>query len=244
MMLRVKKFHILIFLISLIPILLMVNDISWSYSVSLTVDAKDDAGASPILPFPFAKFVYPGGELYVSPDEGPFNTKQDVYEYAATEGITDWTLLSAGHIWSQNDLIVGDYLIGLSSGPYRISVFEGAFMYDSFGWSQYEGQYRWQLHIQARKPSGEPFGPDLILGSTNPYSSADEALRDNLGKYVDIDVPQGGSLIFWIWDDINSLDNSGSLTFNVTLIPLPSTLILFGTGILFLVKRQLKVKSN
>jgi hypothetical protein len=207
----------------------------------MTIDAKDDAGISPILPFPFAKFVYPGGELYVSSDESPFNTKQDVYNYADAKGITDWTLVSAGNIWSETDLIVGDFLIGLAPGPYRISVLDGAFMYDSFGWSIYKDQYRWQLHIQARKPSGETIGSDLILGSTNPYPSAFDALYNNLGKYVDINIPSGGSLIFWIWDDINSLDNSGYLTFNVTLIPAPATLVLLGTGILFFAKKILRL---
>lgn len=220
--------------------LIMSNSI-WAYSVDLTIDSKDDAGISPILPFPFVKFVYSDGELYVSPNEGPFNSKDDVYNYADSKGITDWTLQSAGNIWSQSDYIVGDFIIGLTQGPYRVSVLDGAFMYDSFDWSIYSGKYWWQLHIQARKPTGEPYGSDIILGSTNPYNSASEALSDNIGKYVDIYVPSGGSFIFWIYDT-NSIDNSGSLTFNVTLIPLPSTLILFGSALVFLAIKSRRLR--
>ncbi len=238
---KIKKFKFLMYTLSFLVIFLSLISFSWPYSINLTLDAKDDAGVSPILPFPFAKFVYDGGELYVASNEGPFNTKDDVYNYANSKGITNWELISAGNIWSQSDLIVGDYLIGLNPGPYRISVLDGAFMYDSFDWSQYSGKYWWQLHIQARKPTGEPYGSDIILGATDPYDSPDKALSDNLGKYVDIEVPSGGSLVFWIYDT-NSLDNSGSLGFNVTLIPAPPTIILFVTGIIFLsgIIRRLK----
>lgn len=233
---KTKKSYWFILLISVVIFFGVSESRSWGYSITMTIDSRDDAGISPILPFPFVKFVYSSGEHYVPSSESPFNSKQDVVNYADSKGITNWTLYSSGNIWS-SDQIVGDYLIGLAPGPYRVSVVGGAFMRDSFNWSSYYGLYWWELHIQAREPSGNPIGSDYILGSTSPYSSANEALSSNLGKYYDINLPPGGSLLFWIYD-INSIDNLGDLTFKVTLVPIPPTFLLFGTGLLFFVKRD------
>ncbi len=76
----------------------------------------------------------------------------------------------------------------------------------------------------------------VILGDTNPLNSANAALTNSLGVYIDIPVEDGGSLTFWIWDT-NSIDNSGGLTFDVIPIPEPSTFLLAGTGLLFLYQR-------
>ena len=210
-------------------------------AINLTVNAIEDAGLSPLLPPPYARFVEEENRQnvldVVDPSSiGQWSSAANVYKYADdyNNWNTKWILEAAGNIWSQSDPVVGESLTGLSAGTYRISVVSGAFMYDSFDWSDYDDKYWWQLHIL-----GLPIGGSLIskiLGSTDPYLSAALALSDNLGEYLDIDLPYGGSLVFWIWDT-NSLDNAGSLTFNVTLIPEPATFILLGTGMLFLVKR-------
>ncbi len=232
---KTKKPYWFILLVSVMILWGASESRSWGYSITMTIDSRDDAGISPILPFPFVKFEYPSGVHYVPSSEGPFNSKENVSSYADSKGITGWTLYSSGNIWS-SDQIVGDFLIGLAPGPYRVSVVSGAFMRDSFNWSNYYGSFWWELHIQVRDPSGNPIGSDYILGSNSPYSSADEALSSNLGKYYDFNLPPGGSLLFWIYD-LNSIDNLGNLTFKVTLVPIPSTILLFGTGLIFFVKR-------
>lgn len=199
--------------------------------VQMTIEAIDDSGLYP-GEAAYLKFVYSGGEYPVTTAmvPNPWTSKQEVDDYGNLKEIIDWQLNSASNIWS-SDLIVGDALTGLQAGVYRVSVVSGAFMYDSFDWSDYKDQWWWQLHIQS---SMEP--ASVILGDTNPFGSAASALANSLGKYLDIPVNEGGSLIFWIWD-WNSIDNLGSLTFDVTPIPEPSTLILAGTGLLFLAGR-------
>jgi hypothetical protein len=124
----------------------------------------------------------------------------------------------------------------------------GAFTYDNFDWSGVAGKWLWQLQIYAVG------GDNYTLGSQDLYDSAAVALGANLGRYMDITLAEGGELIFWIADGNlgetpydalhrNSIDNSGSLTFNVVLIPEPSTFILTGTGLLLLLRRYRKYIS-
>ena len=147
-----------------------------------------------------------------------WTSSSEVESYADMKGIINWQLESAGNIWS-SDKIVEDAINNLDAGIYRVSGVSGAFMHDSFdeGWSPIVDFL------------------DYPLGSFDPYSTADLALQANLGRsYIDIPLAEGGSPIFWIWDNPNTIDNLGSLTFDVVPIPEPSTFILAGTGLLFL----------
>ena len=217
-------------------------------ALNLTVEAIEDAGLSPLLPLPFARFDKEngGGVLHIVPDNPPpgsqWKSAEEVKAYASSQSLQDWWLWSAGNIWSTDDKIVGESLTGLSAGTYRVSVVSGAFEYDAFDWNvDYRDKYWWQLHILGI-PNGEPL-ISKILGSTDSYLSSDKALSDNLGEYVDITLPSGVSLVFWIWD-WNSLDNAGFLEFSVTPIPEPATVILLGTGMLFLAKRFRRHSSH
>jgi len=213
----------------------------------MTINAIDDAGQSPNQEA-YLKFVYPSGELTITTAMVPnqWTSSSDVYSYAKLHSIpAGWHLESGGNIWS-SDKIVGDALTNLHTGLYRVSVVGGAFMYDSFdeGWSPFENQWRWELHIQALRAfvGGEIKDYfDYMLGSFDHFDTAALALQASLGMHIDIALAEGGSLIFWIWDNPNTIDNLGILTFNVAPtpppIPEPSTLILVGTGLFFLVRR-------
>ena len=56
--------------------------------------------------------------------------------------------------------------------------------------------------------------------------------------YLDLTVPEGGSLTFWIKDfDFSNntgdtIDNFGSLTFEVTPVPEPATILLLSLGLI------------
>lgn len=207
---------------------------STAFGLQMTIGAVDDAGQFPGQDA-YVKFVYDGNKEFpvTASDATQFTSKEAVISYADSKGITNFLLESAGNILSPgNDFIVGDALTNLPAGIYRISVVSGAFTYDSFGWSDYD-EWWWQLSIQS---SMLPLS--VILGDTQSFLDAASALANSFGRYIDIPVNEGGSLIFWIWD-WNSFDNAGSLTFDVALAPVPepSTFIFVGTGLLLLAGR-------
>jgi hypothetical protein len=239
-------FVIALFVISLVGVLQ-----SPAFGFPMTIDAIDDAGQLAGQDA-YLKFVYSSGELPITTKmvSSPWNSADEVKTFASNNDVLKdkgWHLESAGNIWSpDNDFIVGDTFTALHAGVYRISGVDGGFMYDSFNWSEVAGEWLWQLQIYA---IGDV---NYTLGSDARYDTKDLALEANLGEYIDITLPKGGGLIFWIADGNlgdtpydalhrNSIDNSGSLTFDVTEIPTPipepSTLILTGTGLFFLARR-------
>ena len=211
--------------------------------IQMRIEGIDDAGQEAGQPA-YVKFVVdPSGVTLTTNTTAEVSNRwtssTEVKSYAANNIPEAWFLQSAGNIWS-SDTIVGDPFTAPHAGVYRISPVEGAFQYDSFNWSDVAGKWLWQLQIY------DPVGGDnYTLGSDVLYDTAALALKANLGKYMDITLAEGRELIFWIADGNlggtledalhrNSIDNSGSLTFNVVPIPEPSTFILAGTGLLFL----------
>jgi hypothetical protein len=75
-----------------------------------------------------------------------------------------------------------------------------------------------------------------MLGSYDSQDSASAAFDAVKNEDIYISIAQGGSLSFWIWD-WNSIDNSGSLAFNVAVVPEPSTFLLLTMGLAFLIRR-------
>jgi len=170
-----------------------------------------------------------------------WTSSSDVYSYATSHNIPGpWFLQSAGNIWSSHTT-VGELFTAPDAGVYRISPEDGAFEYDSFGWSPVAGKYLWQLQIYDDVVGGMNY----TLGSGTLYDSAALAFGAVVGDYMDVTLTAGETLIFWIADgsldgdpsERNTIDNSGFLTFSVTPIPEPSTLILVGTGLFLLVRR-------
>jgi hypothetical protein len=217
-----------------------------AYGTLINLNGIADAGLYPGEPA-FARYVSdsdPNTILYNynltnnPPDPKP-QSASDVYNFAYYNAkISNWELQSAGDIWS-NDTIVGESLTNLPAGTYRITPVGGAYMYDSWDWTtQYAKLYWWELQIQAQKiVNGIPVYFDYpILGSTQGKTSALEAFQDVQNQFLDITLTEGWSLYFWIYDT-NSIDNSGELSFNVTPVPEPSTLILLTLGLSLLLWR-------
>ena len=139
-----------------------------AYSTLITLDGKDDAGIYPGQNPIFTRFVETNNSLNVlremsSAEErltyatlSPSYSAQNAYYYAWQQGISDWTLESAGNIWS-SDSIVGESVSGLSAGTYRISPASGAYMYvdDAFEWGGgYQHKYWWKVFVIATDNAG------------------------------------------------------------------------------------------
>lgn len=237
---RCKKYFMIVLVVFLYVV--SVTGLAFGFSSPITLDAKDDAGQNP-GESPYLYFLS-GSTKYYGPGTDPswthYNSanesdKKSVNNYAYYDAkITgSWRLESAGNIWS-SDNIVGESLNNLHAGTYRISPDPNsdAYMYSFPDNKEYSGRYWWELHIEAKQGDVTSY----MLGSNQSQTSADSALQAVLGQYIDISIAEGGSLSFWIWD-WNSIDNSGSLKFNVTSVPEPSTLLLLSIGLFFLMRR-------
>jgi hypothetical protein len=236
---RYKKFYVVL----LFVFFLLGISASFACSAIMTVDGKEDAGLDAGLAA-FARFVDASPPkntlLTVLPTDPPFLSDTDAYTFA--QNISNWSLQSAGNIWSTTDLIVGESLSGLDAGSYRITPIGGAYMYDSWGWDpNYNYHYWWDLRVRADEDSNGPGANSLyaMLGSTTGYDLPALAFQAVQGSYLDIAVAQGGSLNFWIWD-WNSIDNSGGLDFSVTRVPEPATFMFLALGLPFLLCRTRK----
>jgi hypothetical protein len=243
---RCKRYFIIALFV--LPCLVIANGLSFGFSTEIKLDARDDAGLYPGQDA-FLQFLS-GGKTYGGPLTDPgwthyisagFTDKLSVNNYAYYDAnIKDsWRLESAGNIWS-SDKIVGESLENLHAGTYRISPESGAYMYSFSDNPEYTDKYWWELHIEVKQSN---VTSHYMLGSTVYADSADSALNAVLGQYIDISIAEGGSLSFWIWDWNetlnygNSIDNSGSLTFNITSVPEPSTFLLLTIGLAFLMRR-------
>ena len=239
-----RKLVILIFAFLSLGI---TNGFVFAYSTQITLDARDDAGLYPGEPA-FLQFRS-DGKYYDGPSSDPGWTHYrnvdplvldplSVETFASNAGIPGpWVLESAGNVWS-SDKIVGESLTGLHAGTYRVTPIGAAFSY-SFSDNPPYDKFWWQLSVLAHNVyvNGQLENDySAIVGSTTPYDSAADALQANLGNYADITVAEGASFAFWIWD-WNSIDNSGSLTFNVRQIPEPSTFLLLTVGLAFLIRK-------
>jgi hypothetical protein len=217
----------------------------------ITLDAIADAGKYPGQPA-FLQFVKDSDTIFVldDPTVDPqwtkntpqWTTAQSVYDYAYAKGISNWLLSSAGNIWSSLYLSVGKSLSNLDAGTYRITPVSGGYERDTFGWSPFNDLWWWELHIRLQKDN--IIYNDYKLGSSDPFNSELDAFNAVMTSYIDIPVMEGGSLSFWIWDwDVdkgygNSTSNNGSITFNVTSVPEPSTFLLLTMGLAFLIRRS------
>jgi len=223
-MLNIYKKSLLLMMISFLCIGI---EAGFAFGYSITLNAIDDAGQYP-GENAYLRF---SGQSNIYPTE-VWTTAQQVYGYASNNSIpSGWSLESAGNIWS-DDLIVGESLLGLHAGTYRISPLDGAYQYDSFVWSDdpKDQKWRWEMHIQAR--NGQTIN-DYMLGSFDGFNTAVNAFNAASGSYYDINIAEGSELFFWIWDT-NSIDNSGWLSAKITQIPEPSMILLLSIGLMAL----------
>ncbi len=175
------------------------------------------------------------------------NTVQ--YYTGVTNPITAWVLWSAGDIWnttSHSHIYQSTGL--LAGGTYRISVLPStdAFTYDSWNWSGNYGYWGWYLHITDNHGHQWTLGPGSgDWASTVTTANKSAFLASLTGLHLDLTLTPGTELYFWIYDN-NTLDNAGSLSFNLASVPLPSSLLLVLSGLpamaLFRMRRSIRRK--
>src|SRR5208283_146744 len=210
------------FLIVSSVLFFLVMATGFAFGDMITIDAIADAGQ------------YPGQSAYIEFQLNGVNvagvTTSDVpTQWTSSAGVIDYALnsniswnsiVSAGNIWSSNT-VVGVSLTE-QPGTYIITPISGAFEYDSFAWSNEPGWW-WLLDVTVNgnppillggPPSGVPVDGILDGG----YATPGAALSSVLSESLPITLPEGGTLTFWIQDN-PTIDNSGSLTFDVEPIP-------------------------
>jgi hypothetical protein len=218
----------------------VTNGFAFAYSEVITLEAREDAGLYPkenaYIGFEVTTSDGPTSSSVTTTEISQFTNSDEVYAYAGSHfsiGST-WVLQSAGNAWSSTDKIVGESLENLQAGTYRITPADGAYRYDAFGWTpDCSNKYWWELHIKVQDGSSEF---DYMLGSKDSQTMATSAFNAVKDQFKDITLTEGGSLSFWIFDG-NSIDNDGSLTFNVTSVPEPSTSLLLTLGLALLMWR-------
>ncbi len=123
--------------------------------------------------------------------------------------------------------------IHLSAGHYEISLDSSSEAYNIVGYDDliYSGGDLWNAYVQMWTSDGQSdaFGDGNIL-----YGSEFDALDayDTLAMSLTL---SGEADLFLYINDINSLDNVGSVTLNIQPVPVPAAWLLFGSGIAALV---------
>ncbi|MGP8155088.1 MAG: PEP-CTERM sorting domain-containing protein [Smithella sp.] len=218
-----------IFLIVSSVLLFLVMATGFAFGDMITIDAIADAGQYPGQSA-YIEFQLNGVNVAgVTTSDVPtqWTSSAEVSAYALANGISWNSIVSAGNIWSSNTVGVS---LTEPPGTYIITPISGAFEYDSFGWSNEPGWW-WLLDVTV---NGNP--PILLGGPPNDtpdggYGSSGAALSSVLSESLPITLPEGGTLTFWIQDN-PTIDNRGSLTFDVEQIPEPATILLLCLGLI------------
>lgn len=233
------------FVISVIAFLSLITPAIPAFATSYTLDSVADAGEYPgqgdytqfiwSTPTSNGIFEVPSGTPHTSLDSA-----SDIIAYADAHlpvGST-WSLKSAGDIWNGQGTI--GTAVMLPAGTWRISVdsLSRAFSYDGYNWSEDAGKWLWFLNIRSLyiNTLGQSVENYVTLGSSTRYDTEAAAFQASTDGYIDITLMDPGSLSFWIWDN-NSIDNIGSITFDITAVPLPSTFLLLLAGLPLMLPR-------
>jgi len=222
------------FLIVSLVLLSLIMATGFAFGTLITLDAIEDAGQSPGQ-VAYIQFQPSGLTVTTANVATQWISKGEVYSYASSKGISGskWSLTSAGNIWSP-DFTVGESWSSTHAGTYRITPVGGAFERDYFGWSTDSGKWWWEMEIQAHNVYENGIIVnyyDYVLGSSMSYSSALDAWNAVQGSFLDINLAEGGWLNFWIYD-VNTIDNLGNISVNVTPVPEPSTMLLLSLSLM------------
>lgn len=160
---------------------------------------------------------------YGDPDPLPWNNMSELTTDLNTQGF-DWWLESGGDpfntptspIWTSIYLEKGLYNINLAADS------------SAYNLSSYWGDNNWNAYVQMYAAYGDSFNfgeGSYISGNAN---DALDYYHTNVDGMT-ISLKENTNLYFYI-NDTNSIDNAGSATLNVSVVPEPRQVMLFISG--------------
>jgi hypothetical protein len=225
------------FLVGVLALACLTFSFGSAHAALYTVNSVTDAAKDPYQ-IPFTTLYDTTSGLSYS--TGPITTLAQA-QAAVSANIPSgdsWVFRSAGN-GGTSAIPIAVGLYSLAAGTYHIRAVSGGYTYDNWGWSTDADQrYRWLLQIMT-SVNGTYTNYTLGNGQTTTYATAAEAEAANAGSTIDITLASGGDLTFWIWD-VNTMDNYGSLVFDVTSAPLPPSLLLMLGGLAFVLVPRLR----
>jgi hypothetical protein len=179
-------------------------------------------------------------EYYTPNTRTAVNLPDENQAYNAIKDYTDSYITSAGNYWTatpSTPLSIIALGVVLGPGTYTITPYGNtAYNFATFDWDtgSYRDQYQWLLQIVYS-------GTQTTLGADTLYYNDPTGAFANIASLsTTITLSAYETVYFYIWDD-NSVDNGGSLSFNIASVPLPSSLLLVLGGLpalaLFRVRR-------
>jgi hypothetical protein len=218
---------------TLFLILLLAAWVSSAHAYTLlTLDSLANAGSAsnPYAPYLNIRNLDAGVYHYQwnGNDSLPWNSLAALYEDLADEPFA-WSLESAGDVFFQGgrpDIVQS---ISLSAGAYTLSLYEDS-AYNLQG-NPFSGAVnQWNAYVQFFQEGGPSFAFGDGGLSFNSETAAVEYYRSHYNG-MQFYLPQDTTLYYFI-NDINSIDNLGSITLALQAAPVPEpgTLLLLGSG--------------
>ncbi len=153
----------------------------------------------------------------------------------------DWWYTSAGTFGASGQ--IGMTVTGLAPGTYKIQATGGGFTYDNWNWTDSSTYSVYRYFLGVVQTTGGIAYQQAAIGDKNVTSTGGiSGLASHYAGWYDIVTIYSLSdvLTFYVCDN-NTMDNSGTLSFDITSVPLPSSLLLALSGLpamaLFRVRR-------
>jgi hypothetical protein len=165
-------------------------------------------------------------------------------------GTNDWLVESGGNPFSpQPNGVVWQTLTALSAGWYtlRLTSDSQAYNLKSYQWPNETSANLniWNAYVQIYAQYSGSGSDSFNFGTYGDRKPTEAEALQNYRDYVDgmqIYLANTADVHFYI-NDLNSVDNAGSVSLEFNPVPLPGSLYLLGPGLAFLLARRFKLRA-